>query len=123
MLRPIAETIPSVAVRSSPNGLPIAIAMSPTRTLRESAKRSGLTPWGIAEAGMLSTARSLEGSDPSTSASIDLPSRPNLTTTEWLFATTCWLVTSVPFLSTRNAVPESRAATLRTETTAGLAAS
>ena len=31
--RPMPETMPSVAVRSRPNGLPIAIAVSPTRDL------------------------------------------------------------------------------------------
>ena len=40
--------MPWVAVRSGSNGLPIAITMSPTRTLRESANWSGLTPFGIA---------------------------------------------------------------------------
>ena len=38
--------MPSVAVRSRPNGLPIAIATSPTLTPHESANCSGLTPAG-----------------------------------------------------------------------------
>jgi hypothetical protein len=37
--RPSAEMMPSVAVRSSPKGLPIATAGSPTTTLSESAER------------------------------------------------------------------------------------
>ncbi len=39
--RPVPETMPEVAVRSSPNGWPIAITVSPTCTLSESASVSG----------------------------------------------------------------------------------
>ena len=46
MRRPRPDTMPSVAVRSSPNGLPIAIAVSPIWTLRESANGSGLADFG-----------------------------------------------------------------------------
>ena len=42
--RPTPETMPSVAVRSRPKGLPIAIAVSPTRTERESARLQRLDP-------------------------------------------------------------------------------
>jgi hypothetical protein len=66
-LAPRPETMPSVAVRSRPNGLPMAIAVSPTWTARESAKVSGLAFLGIASRSMLRTARSLEASTPRTS--------------------------------------------------------
>jgi hypothetical protein len=121
MSRPSAETMPSVAVRSRSNGLPIASTMSPTRALRESANCSGLTPFGIDFFGIDTTARSLDGSVPSTSPSIELPSRPNRTITRCELSTTWSFVTTVPFLSMRKPVPEPLPA--RIDTTAGLAAS
>ena len=64
---------------------------------------------------------SLDGSVPSTSASIEVPSRPKRTITRCESSTTWSLVTMVPSLPTRKPVPEPLPA--RIETTAGLAAS
>ena len=94
---PMPETMPSVAVRSRPKGLPIAIATSPTRTLRESASRSGFTPFGASCRSRCYTARSLDGSVPSTvrrrSSCVSGPKR----TSTWSLAPTTWaFVTSVP---------------------------
>ena len=46
--RPRPETMPSVAVRSRPNGLPIAIAVSPTLHVRGVGERQRLGGCGIA---------------------------------------------------------------------------
>ena len=72
MMRFRAETIPVVAVRSSPKGLPIAMTGSPTT-------RSPLVPSGSGRAlrgteATLSTARSVLSSRPSTSARSSVPS-------------------------------------------------
>ena len=100
--------------------MPIAITLSPTATLLESANWSGLTPCGTSAGWILRTARSLDGSLPSTLASIDAVWVPKRTLA-WLLEPTTWpLVTSVPLRSIRNAVPDPSA--VRTETTAGLAA-
>jgi hypothetical protein len=113
------ETMPSVAVRSSPKGLPIAIAVSPTRTWRESANCSGLALRGALPGSIFTTARSLDGSAPLTWPSMLRPSGPNFTTTRSALPTTCALVTSVPSRSMRKPVPEPTS--VRIETTAGLA--
>ena len=117
--RPMPETMPSVAVRSRPNGLPMAIAVSPTWTWRESANCSGLALRGALPGSILTTARSLDGSAPLTWPSMLRPSGPNLTTTRSALPTTCALVTSVPLRSMRKPVPEPTS--VRIETTAGLA--
>ena len=57
-----ALTMPSVTLKLSPNRFPIAIVMSPTRNLDESAKAAGWSP----EPGTLITARS-SGANPPTS--------------------------------------------------------
>jgi hypothetical protein len=67
------DTIPSVAVRSRPKGLPMAIAVSPTRTWRESANCSALASRGSLPGSMWTTARSLEASLPTTSPSMLWP--------------------------------------------------
>ena len=59
--RPMPETMPSVAVRSRPKGLPMAIAVSPTWTWRESANCSGLALRGALPESIFTTARSLDG--------------------------------------------------------------
>ena len=112
------ETIPAVAVRSSPNGLPMATARSPIRTRLESAKPSGLT-LGVSPPEIFSTARSEDGSVPSTWASMLRPLGPKRTATSPDEPITCALVTSVPWRSTRKPVPVPEF--VRTETTAGLA--
>ncbi len=66
MSRCTALTIPEVTVRSSPNGLPIATTGSPTATLSELPSGRGVS--ALAEASTRSTARSVDGSVPTTSA-------------------------------------------------------
>ena len=65
-LRWSALTMPAVTVRSSPNGLPIATTGSPTWTASESASASGVS--AFASASTSSSARSVEGSEPTTRA-------------------------------------------------------
>ena len=60
-LRPSALTMPWVTLELRPSGLPIAIAMSPTRSFDESANAAGRRP---AELGTLITARSSAGNVP-----------------------------------------------------------
>ena len=62
-----AETMPLVTVRSRPNGLPIATTGSPTSIFEESPRASGCS-WSEG-ASTLSSARSVAGSVPTTSAS------------------------------------------------------
>ena len=120
MCRPSPETMPSVAVRSRLNGLPIAITLSPTASALESPNCSGRTPFGTSWDEIFRTARSLDGSVPITLASDAAASVPKRTLTMSLPSTTCPFVTSVPCLSIRNAVPAP--VEVLTETTAGLAA-
>ena len=61
-----ALTMPAVTVRSRPNGLPIATTGSPTRTASESPRRSGAS--AVASTSTLRTARSVEGSLPTSVA-------------------------------------------------------
>ena len=76
-----AETIPAVAVRSRPNGLPIATTGSPTWTPSEEPSSSGVS-WS-APCSTWSTAMSVEGSAPMTLASKVSPSSPpSVTVTE-----------------------------------------
>ncbi len=103
--RPMPDTIPAVAVRSSRNGWPIATAASPTRTRSESASRSGRSTPTL-PGSTRSTARSEEGSEPSTSASTRSPSSPKRTWAVSALPTTCALVTIVPSARTTKPVPE-----------------
>ncbi len=80
-----AEITPVVSVRSRSNGLPIAYTGSPTWTALESPSVSGCSVRPSVE--MCSTARSLEGSLPTTLASTDLPFS-KLTVTLTAFSTT-----------------------------------
>ena len=109
------ETIPAVAVRSRPSGKPMAIAASPTSTESDSASASGVTP-SAALASTSSTARSDDGSVPTTRALTGLASSSKRTLT-WLALPTTWaLVTIVPSRSMRKPVPDPPPAC--TETTA-----
>ena len=110
--------MPAVAVRSRPNGLPIATAVSPIFTRLESASVSGST-FGVSETAIFSTARSDDGSTPSTEAAMLRPFGPKRTATCRDRPTTWAFVTSVPSRSKRKPVPV--APRVRTETTAGLA--
>ena len=110
--------MPAVAVRSRPNGLPMATAVSPTFTRLESASASGST-FGVSETAIFRTARSEDGSVPRTDASMLRPFGPKRTAT-WRERPTTWaFVTSVPSRSKRKPVPV--APRVRTDTTAGLA--
>ncbi len=104
MLRPVADTTPTVRDRSSPNGLPIAIAPSPTRTARE--LPSGSTVSRPATAGSTFTsARSVDASRPMTVAGTGSSSTSNCTVVRPRPATMCWLVTRWPRRSMTNAAP------------------
>ena len=98
-----AETMPVVTVRENPNGLPIAIAASPTRTLEESPNGSGTSLASLGST--LRTARSFETSRPATSASTKSLSSPKRTCTSCEPSTTWALVTIVPSLSTTKPEP------------------
>jgi hypothetical protein len=82
--------MPAVAVRSRPNGLPIATAASPTSTCDESPSAIGSS--ASAGASTSITAMSVEGSEPSSSASNDSPSSVSVTSMFSAPATTCALV-------------------------------
>ena len=88
--------MPVVTVWSSPKGLPIAITPSPTSTAEESASLRGLS----ADAGASTsiTARSVDGSAPTTLAGYVFPFA-NLTETDWAPSTTCWFVITWPWVS------------------------
>ena len=97
--------MPAVAVRSRPNGWPMATTSSPTRTASESANVSGRSV-PTRDGSTRRTARSVEGSEPSTSASTVAPESPKRTLA-WLDSpTTCAFVTIVPRLSITKPVPE-----------------
>ena len=66
-----ALTMPSVKLEESPSGLPIAIAMSPIRSLSEFANFAGLSP----APSTLITARSSGAKTPTSLAVRRLPSR------------------------------------------------
>ena len=116
------ETMPSVAVRSRPNGLPIAIAGSPDAgRWRESANASGLTPRGALPGSMLherEVARRV-GADHlrRRCCARRAEARPRR---GLLPPTTCALVTSVPLRSIRKPVPESAVGPDRDHGRAGL---
>jgi hypothetical protein len=113
------ETMPEVAVCSSPKGEPMATASWPTSTRSESAKGSGRSA-GASSGSTRRTARSEERSEPTTCASTAGPSPSNWTCTRRALPTTWAFVSSVPSRSTTKPVPEPLPA--RTETTPGLAA-
>ena len=94
--------MPCVTLELSPSGLPIAIAISPTRSFDESAKIAGRRP---AELDTLITARSSAGNVPT---SVPLNCRPFEVVTVKLFAvpTTWAFVTMWPFAS--KTIPEPR---------------
>jgi hypothetical protein len=102
MLRRTDETTPSVSVRSSPSGLPIASAVSPTRTSRESPSGSGLNfPRGR----IFSSARSFERSRPTTRARYRLPPPRKRIVTTGPPAITWAFVTIEPRWSIRKPLP------------------
>ena len=78
--------MPAVAVRSRPNGLPIATTGSPTRTRSESPRGSGVS--AFASTFTRSTAMSVEGSLPTSFAST--VSRFENPTRIWFAPWTTW---------------------------------
>ena len=67
IVRPSAEMMPVVTVPSSPNGLPIAIAGSPGRSSSDAPSWSGCSSPSTSLGSTLSSARSTDGSVPSSS--------------------------------------------------------
>ncbi len=102
-----ALTMPEVTVRSSPNGFPIATTESPTCTTSELPRVRGVS--ALAEASTRRTARSVEGSVPTTSART-VSRLEKLTVTSLAPSTTWKFVTIWPVLSMTK--PEPRAAWL-----------
>src|SRR5215212_1454430 len=102
MGRPIPLTIPVVTLIPTFKGLPMAITGSPTPTESESPSVSGSSASRGASTCMRAT--SVEGSCPTTSASLRTPSE-NLTEMSSAPSTTCWLVTMCPASSTTNPDP------------------
>ena len=94
--RSSALTIPDVTVFSSPKGLPIATTASPTCSADESARVTGVNADDGASTSI--TARSVEGSTPTTVASDVLPFAKR-TWIEEAFSTTCAFVTTWPLVS------------------------
>src|SRR5215218_1642770 len=121
--RPTPDTIPAVAVRSSPNGWPMATTASPTWTSSEFASGSARSP-PACFGSTRTTARSDETSLPRTRASSRLPRSPNFTCVVLAAPTTCALVTMVPSRPTTNPVPDAVPPERRawTDTTPGPAA-
>ena len=101
MSRPRADRIPAVTVPPKPNGLPTATTQSPTRASPSPPKESqgdGAPP------PILSTARSVRASRPTTRASCRVPSC-RVTVTSAASATTWSLVTMWPSPSTKKPEP------------------
>ena len=71
MLRPTAETMPSLALPARPKGLPMAITWSPTCTLASVA--SGIGRSVAPDTATCTTARSVDSSRPTTLAVADVP--------------------------------------------------
>ena len=94
--RPSADTMPLVTVPWRPNGLPIAIAGWPGSICLESASCSGLRPPSTLRGSIFRTATSVDGSVPTTSASIGSPFSVKRTETLRAPSTTWSLVTIVP---------------------------
>ena len=94
-----ALTMPSVTLELSPSGLPMAIAMSPTRSFEESAKVAGRSPVPLT----LITARSSGVKRPTSVALRRFP--VEVVTVNAVAVPTTWsLVTMLPFLS--KTIPE-----------------
>ena len=99
IVRPSEETMPVVTVPSRPNGEPIAIVWSPGSSAVESPSSSGFRPPLTAPGSTLSTARSDDGSLPTSCAGIGLVSAPMRTWNELASSTTWSLVTMWPWSS------------------------
>ena len=104
-VRPVAEMMPAVTVRSSPNGLPMAMAHWPMRSLSESP--SSATGRAAPPGSTLSTARSVFGSRPTMVAGNFLSS-DRRTSISPAFSTTWLLVRMKPRASTMTPEPLAR---------------
>src|SRR5919106_2591289 len=102
MGRPRPLTIPVVTLIPTFKGLPMAMTGSPTPTEFESPSVSGFN--ASFGASTCISATSVEGSCPTTSASLRTSSA-NLTEISSAPSTTCWLVTICPASSTTNPEP------------------
>src|ERR687898_1323451 len=102
MGRPRPLTIPEVTLIPTFKGLPMAMTGSPTPTEFESPSVSGLSAFRGASTCISAT--SVEGSCPTTSASLRTPSA-NLAEISSAPSTTCWLVTICPASSITNPDP------------------
>src|ERR671921_1530720 len=102
MGRPRPLTIPVVTLIPTFRGLPMAMTGSPTPTEFESPSVRGFS--ASFGASTCISATSVEGSCPTTSASLRIPSA-NLTEISSAPSTTCWLVTICPASSTTNPDP------------------
>src|SRR5215216_154192 len=102
MGRPRPLTIPVVTLIPTFKGLPMAMTGSPTPTEFESPSVSGFS--ASFGASTCISATSVEGSCPTTSASLRTSSA-NLTEISSAPSTTCWLVTICPASSTTNPDP------------------
>src|SRR5467141_912261 len=90
--RPSALTTPAVTEWWNPYGFPIAIAICPTRTVRESPSVAhGRDP--TLAASMRTTARSVSASWPTRSAAVDVPS--DMTTASGPEPATTWLLVRI----------------------------
>ena len=112
-----AETMPDVALRSRPNGLPIATTPSPTCSVDESPSGSGTS--AAAGAVTFSSATSVELSNPTTFAGTRSSFEKDTVTAPPL-VTTCAFVTTSPCRSSTK--PDPSASPWLTWTTPGAAA-
>src|SRR3954454_15008530 len=110
IVRPRAETTPTVTVPASPNGEPMAIAWSPGASEFESPSASGFRPPLTLPGSILSTARSDDGSLPTSCARIGVWSEPTRTEKLLKPSTTWSLVTMWPWLSKTKPEPEAACA-------------
>jgi len=89
--------MPVVIVPDRPNGLPMATTICPTCSASESPSGSGSRA-GVSAGSTLSTARSLSGSEPTSSALTCVPSA-KMTAIRTASPATWWLVMICPAVS------------------------
>ena len=102
IVRPMALTMPVVVENSCPNGLPMVIAICPTRISLLSPRLTGFS--SSASRSIFRTAKSESSSQPITSASASLPSEKT-TVMRSASTTTCRFVTMCPASSHTNPEP------------------
>ena len=102
IVRPRPDTMPALALPSYPKGSPIASTGSPTASFDESPR--GIGSSSCAGTSILTSARSVEGSVPTTAARAVRPSASS-TVTDCAPLTTCSLVRTWPSSSMTTPVP------------------